>query len=231
MDQKTLKKYLIEKFKINDQQWSQILTYKNYLQEANQKTNLTRLASEDKIYGSYFYESIVPYETIDFTNIKTILDIGSGSGIPGVVLAILFPHINVTLLDSNGKKCQFLNQLIRKVDLNNCNVINGRAEELAYTKEECYDLVTSRAVANLNAILEISCRFARQGGMVIEPKTINDRFYNKTLIEKLGLKLSNNIEFVSKEKFNHCVLVFKKVSKTKDPYPRPWNNIKDDYAS
>jgi 16S rRNA (guanine527-N7)-methyltransferase len=148
---------------INRDFFSTVEIYKSFLQDYNKKINLTRLDGEDKIYGDYFYESIIPYKDLDFSNIKHVLDIGSGSGIPGVVLKLLYPHIELTIIESNNKKVTFLNELAKLLNIQ-ITVLANRAEDLARQYNEQFDLVTSRAVASLQAIVEISIRFVKIGG-------------------------------------------------------------------
>jgi 16S rRNA (guanine527-N7)-methyltransferase len=91
--------------------FSQIEVYKDFLRKTNQTLNLTRLDKEEKIYGEYFFESIFPFSFLDFSKPLSLLDIGSGSGIPGIVLKILFPQIKLTIIESSNKKVSFLKLL------------------------------------------------------------------------------------------------------------------------
>jgi 16S rRNA (guanine527-N7)-methyltransferase len=161
--QEFLKQIHLDFTNVNDDFSKQIEKYKIFLQKYNQNVNLTRLDSEEKIYGEYFYESIVPFTKINLNKIVSVLDIGSGSGIPGIVLKLLHPHLQLTIIEANSKKTKFLIELIRELNVD-VNVINKRAEEIEEDEYETFDLVTSRAVAPLNAIIEISLPYVKIGG-------------------------------------------------------------------
>ena len=204
--------------------------YKKILQEKNKKLNLTRLDKEDIIYDSYFLESILPFINLGYNseNISSsILDIGSGSGIPGVMLKIIFPNTKVTLLDSNSKKTQFLSELIVSLGLSNIEVINARAEEYINGNREKFDIVTSRAVSSLNKILEISVPFAKVNGVIIEPKSLNaenELFESKQAMELLDIKLEKTVDFIFNS-HHHFVFLFRKIKETSNKFPRLWSQI------
>jgi 16S rRNA (guanine527-N7)-methyltransferase len=208
---------------VSDKFFDKIETYKKFLQEENKKINLTNLSDDEKIYAQYFYESIVPYKELDFNHINSVLDIGSGSGIPGILLKLLFNHTNLTIVESNNKKVNFLNQLINTLDIK-VNIINKRAENIDNQMRETFDLVTSRAVAPLKIILELSVPYAKVNGLIVEPKSLN---FEKELQEanfitnKLNIKLQlPMIHFISINKMTHNVLVYKKIKSTNHLYPR-----------
>lgn len=158
-------------------------SYKLLLQEYNKKFNLTRLDSDDLIYDQYFLASLIPFIYLDEfkqNGNSSLLDIGTGSGIPGVILKIIFPNLKITLLDSNKKKCLFLEILIKQLNLDSINVVCARAEEFAYKNIEKFDFVTSRAVAKLSIILELSVLSTKINGQIITCKSLN---YQDELIE------------------------------------------------
>ncbi|MBU3831048.1 MAG: 16S rRNA (guanine(527)-N(7))-methyltransferase RsmG [Candidatus Ureaplasma intestinipullorum] len=204
--------------------------YKLFLQSKNKVLNLTRLDGDEIIYESYFLESILPYIYLgyNFENWSDyILDIGSGSGIPGVVIKILFPNTKLVLLDSNSKKTNFLNELILHLNLKDICVVNARAEEYIKDNREKFDIVTSRAVSSLNKILEISAPFAKVNGKIIEPKSLNSQNELEDAqgaIKEFNLKLDKSIDFL----FNlhsHVVFSFTKKEITNEKYPRIWSKI------
>jgi 16S rRNA (guanine527-N7)-methyltransferase len=170
MNKELFIKAINENFKNFDKGFfNKVEIYKSFLQEYNKNINLTRLDGEHAIYGEYFLDSILPFKTIDFSKYKEVLDIGSGSGIPGVVLKILFPQINLTIIESNGKKVTFLKLLCEKLHVE-AKIFFKRAEEMRNNEREKFDLVTSRAVSELNQILEISVAYCKINGLIIEPK-------------------------------------------------------------
>ncbi|GHU47338.1 ribosomal RNA small subunit methyltransferase G [Bacilli bacterium] len=196
--------------------------YKTFLQEYNQKVNLTRLDSDAKIYGDYFYESVIPFKDIDLKEVKTLLDIGSGSGIPGIVLKLMYPHLVLTIIESNNKKVIFLNKLCELLCIK-VNVLSQRAELIDATQRESFDLVTSRAVAALPILVELSIPYLKVGGILLEPKTLNASHEINAAsakIELLGAKVETINDFISINKVNHKVVVIKKIKVTNLNYPR-----------
>ena len=113
--------YLKSNLMISDKKINLIFKYKDFLQQENKVSNLTRLDSEELVYSSYFLESLMPFIKINFNPKlnESLLDIGTGSGIPGVLLKIIYPNLNVTLIESNSKKVNFLTKLIKLLELKN----------------------------------------------------------------------------------------------------------------
>ncbi|MDR2568633.1 MAG: 16S rRNA (guanine(527)-N(7))-methyltransferase RsmG [Mycoplasmataceae bacterium] len=206
--------------------FEQVEKYKVFLQEQNKITNLTRLASEEKIYGDYFFDSIIPYKEFDFGK-SSVLDIGSGSGIPGVLLKLLFPQITLTIIESNNKKVDFLNKLKKVLNIE-YDVKCKRAEEITANESEKFDIATSRAVARLDVLIEISTPYLKVGGILIEPKSLNGDFElscAKNIINVLDVKLINEKKFISPTQHQEDVFYFKKTKKTPVGYPRKWKDI------
>ena len=133
---------------ITDNQLEELNIYYHLLVTENNKYNLTTITNEQDVYLKHFYDSLTIIKSISLTD-QYLCDIGTGAGFPGLVLKIIFPNLKVDLIDSNGKKCYFLNLVISKLKLNNINVINTRTEEYAKINREKYDIITSRAVAPL----------------------------------------------------------------------------------
>lgn len=201
--------------------------YKNFVQTKNKLFNLTNFANDEVIYQKYFFDSIIDYKPIDFLKINNVLDIGSGSGIPGIIIKLLFRHINLTIIEATNKKVKFLNELVNYLNLQNITIINKRAEKINDNEYESFDLVTSRAVAELRVLLEISTPYAKISGLIVEPKS---KKYNQELIgaknimEELDLSLINEYDFNSNKVLHHT-FVFKKNKKTNHKYPRNWKQI------
>jgi 16S rRNA (guanine527-N7)-methyltransferase len=204
---------------VNDEFFKQIEVYKNLLQNYNQKTNLTRLADDEKIYKEFFFDSLIHFKNISMEN-KKILDIGSGNGAPGIILKLLFPSINLTVMDSNKKKIVFMNELCNTLNIK-CNIILKRAEEIQVCERETYDIVTSRAVSELKNILEISTPYCVVNGLIIEPKGSNYKVELSNaakIIKKLDIVLIKE-EFYNNDTTN-VTLVFTKKTNTNLFYPR-----------
>lgn len=234
MDRLTFEKELRKMFSwVNEKTFALFDQYKCFLQSENKKINLTRLADENIIYESYFLESLIPFSKINFFQEVvdfSLLDIGSGSGIPGIAIKIIFKNLKVVLLDSNNKKINFLNNLIAFLNLQDIYAICQRAEEYIKTKRCCFDIVTSRAVSELRKILELSTGFAKINGYIIQPKSLKAQKElddAKTAINKLNLVLTKELNYSFLEK-NHHIFIFKKHDHTPLKYPRKWSQILKD---
>jgi len=159
----------IEALNINydEKQLNELETYYNYLIEYNRHTNLTAIIEKEAVYLKHFYDSLTLVKAIDFSNVINIIDIGSGAGFPGIVLKIFFPHLDITILDSNGKKTTFISHLVETLNLKNITVVNARAEDYAKDKLNSFDLCVSRAVAYIDIICELSFPFIKKDGKVV----------------------------------------------------------------
>ena len=213
---------------LHDDFFKQVEVYKNFLQEKNREFNLTNLDSEQDIYSKYFYESLVPYASINLSKINSILDIGSGSGIPGILLKLVYPRVDLAIIEATGKKAEFMKQLVKKLDLDRVEIFHQRAEDIKPSQRESFDLVTSRAVGELKVILEISTPYARVNGLIVEPKSSKyqeEENNAKSMIKSLDLAKENDIEFTSINGIFHHVFVYRKINKTDSKYPRSWKEI------
>ena len=144
----------VEELGINltEDQLKQLDMYCNFLLEYNSHTNLTAIKEEEQVYLKHFYDSLTFIKAIDVTKYENLLDIGTGAGFPGMVLKIVFPNLEVTLLDSNNKKINFLKELTMKLGLTKINFYHGRAEEFCAKNREKFDIVTARAVTIMSTI-------------------------------------------------------------------------------
>ena len=213
---------------ITNNQLEKLNIYYHLLITENKKYNLTTITNEQDVYLKHFYDSLTIIKSITLTN-QYLCDIGTGAGFPGLVLKIFFPNLKVDLIDSNGKKCYFLNLVIDKLKLNNINVINTRTEEFAKINREKYDIITSRAVAPLKHLLEYSIPLLKINGTFIALKAnINDELINiDNYYKKLGLIDEQIINFtLPYEESNRTIYKITKSKKTPDIYPRQYNQIK-----
>lgn len=212
---------------LTDKQKEQLEIYKDFLIEYNKHTNLTRIIDENDIYLKHFYDSLTIVKYIDLSNKNTLLDIGTGAGFPGMVLKIVYPNLDVTLLDSNNKKIKFLKQLSEKLNIN-INAIQARSEEYIKEKREFFDVVTSRAMANLRVLLELSIPYVKINGNFIAMKANASEELKEAgnTHEKLGAKLSSIQEFeLLKENSKRTIIVYDKINKTDIKYPRKYDII------
>lgn len=147
-----------------------LIDYANLLLETNKHTNLTAIRDEDSLIEKHFIDSILLQKLIS-ENTETAIDIGTGAGFPGMVLAICNPKIKFTLMDSVGKKTDFLEMVKNELGLENVEVINDRAEEfIKNEKRETYDLGLCRGVSKLNVILEYMIPFLKVDGVFLAQK-------------------------------------------------------------
>jgi len=226
----SLKKFGLE---INENQLKQFEQYKNLLIEWNEKINLTRIIEPEKIYIEHFLDSLTVLNYCD-KNVKSIIDIGTGAGFPGIPLKILNPDFNVTLVDSTNKKVNFLNEVINELGLENIRAIHGRAEEMSREKihRERYDLCVSRAVANLKVLSELCIPFVKKDdptGQFIclkGPKIHEELGDAENIIPILGGKLKsvNNLSLPNSHD-NYYVVIIDKIKNTPEKYPRAMKTI------
>ena len=217
---------LLEEFGLNEQQISKFLRYLELLLEWNEKFNLTAITDKDEIEEKHFIDSIELIKFFDVKN-KTLLDVGSGAGFPGIPLAIVEPTLKITLLESNGQRVSFLREVVNDLDLKNVDIIQGRSEELG-TREK-YDIVTARAVKELNILLEITFYLVKVGGYFIAYKSsgIDEELLNaKHAFKCLQIDEYKKFEyFLPKSKNSRVFLGILKKNKTQKKYPRRYGEI------
>lgn len=220
---------VIEKFGITNldknKLSNQLDVYKDFLQEQNAKMNLTRLDGDDIIWSKYFWQSMMVYHLVDFDTVKTVLDVGSGSGIPGFVIKLFYPNIKLTIVEASHKKCQFMSELAKKLHLNNVEVICQRIEQTS-TKRQ-FDLVTAKAVAPLETILELLTPFAKSDGLVVVPKGKNFLAEVKDLNKELKQLSATllTVDHLEDDGFDFNTIIAKKFGKTNPKYPRDYKKI------
>lgn len=148
------------------EQLSQLEEYYNLLVEWNSKMNLTRITSKEDAYLKHFYDSLTIKKIIDLNNYNSLCDIGTGAGFPGIVLKIFYPHLKVVLVDAREKKLKFLDEVIKKLNLKDITTKHIRAEEY----NEKFDIVTSRAVANISKLMDYTMHLVKKNGKLIALK-------------------------------------------------------------
>lgn len=175
------KKLLAEGFSqfglmVSDVQINQLETYMNFLLEQNKVMNLTAITDEEEFIVKHFIDSVSIIPSLYEYNVKSLIDVGTGAGFPGIPVKIMCPDIQVCLIDSTGKRIRFLNEVINLLSLEGIKTIQTRAEELGRNPEhrEQYDAATARAVAPLNCLLEYCMPFVRVGGVFISMKGLSE---------------------------------------------------------
>ena len=222
------------KIDISDVQIEKFKKYSEMLKEWNEKMNLTTIVDDDGISVKHFLDSILPLSVIDMSAVKSVIDVGTGAGFPGIPLKICIPDIRITLLDSLNKRINFLNAVKDELKLEKVVCIHGRAEELGKKTEyrECYDAVVSRAVANLTMLSEYCLPFVRVGGMFLALKSDGAEDEIRTaeaMIKSLGGTVENicRVSLPQSDIVRYIVLI-RKVKNTPNKYPRRADKIKKD---
>jgi 16S rRNA (guanine527-N7)-methyltransferase len=209
-------------------QQQQLERYYELIVEYNKVMNLTGITEKEEVYLKHFYDSLTLAKVINLKEETSLCDIGSGAGLPGIVLKIVFPNLNITLIDSLNKRINFLDVVIKELELDNIEAIHARIEEYAVTNRERFDVVTARAVAATSVLLEYSAPLAKIGKYFIAMKANipeNEKFLNAA--SELGMELSKKETFILPiENSARTILKFKKVKATKNKYPRKFAEIK-----
>lgn len=207
-------------------QKEQLTTYYEMLIEKNKVMNLTAITEFEDVIEKHFLDSISIAQFVDLTKDISLIDLGTGAGFPGLPLKIIFPNINITLVDSLNKRIIFLDEVIDALDLKNIRTVHGRAEELAVQPDyrEQYDLCVSRAVANLSSLSEYCLPFVKPGGQFVSYKSdgIEEELASaKKAIFLLGGKVKEVISFqLADTQIGRSFVIISKEKRTPKMYPR-----------
>lgn len=218
----------LEKININltEEELNQFETYASFLIEYNTHTNLTAIKDKESIYLKHFFDSLKLNNYLKDNTL--VLDIGTGAGFPSLPLAIINPNIKFTLLDSNNKKIKFIAELNKKLNLNNIELINDRAENYVKKNIEKFDIVTSRAVADLRILLELSLPALKIKGLFLPLKSnITEELVNsKETLDILNGKLKGQEEYLLPiENSKRTILIIEHVDTTNPIFPRSYDKI------
>ncbi len=228
MTEEQFKEELVKlNLKLSDAQLQQLKLYADFLLEYNKHTNLTAIKTTEEVYLKHFYDSLTIIKTVDLSAIDSLLDIGTGAGFPGMVLKICYPNLNVTLMDSNNKKITFLNELATKLNIQ-VELVHARAEEFIKNRRETYDIVTSRAVADLAVLSELAIPYIKVNGYFIAMKSNyqSELENSKSILTKLSSKVIDIQEFsLPVENSNRALIKIQKYKPTSHVYPREYNKI------
>ena len=203
--------------------------YYKLLVEWNEKINLTRIIQEEDVYLKHFYDSLTLNKAIDLNEKLSLCDVGTGAGFPGIVLKIVFPNLSITLVDSLLKRINFLNLVIKELELDDINAIHTRCEDYARIHREEFDIVTSRAVANLTTLSELCIPLVKVNGFFIPMKAnamdeINDA---SDILKKLESNIEQIIEFdLPMENSHRTIIKIRKNKKSNVKFPRSFDKIK-----
>ena len=192
----------------------------------NEVMNLTAITEPAAVAKLHLLDSVSLLKCENLTG-KTLIDVGCGAGFPGVPVKIACPGVRLTLLDSLGKRMNWLSTILPQLGVE-AECVTARAEEAAAQRRESYDFASSRAVARLNVLLELTAPFVKVGGAVLAMKgsaAMEELAEAKNAIAKLGLKLES-VHHFPVDGADHAVIVLRKVSPTPAQYPRRFNKIK-----
>lgn len=210
--------------KFNDKQLSQFYEYMHLLLEWNEKINLTAITEPEEVILKHFIDSLTINKYIEKN--RSIADVGTGAGFPGIPLKIYRPDLNVILVDSLNKRINFLNEVIVKLDLKDINTVHSRIEDFGKDKKyrESFDYVTARAVANLTTLSEYLIPISKVNGKCICMKgnEIEEELDNsKAAINILGGKITKVDEFkLPNSDISRNVIIIDKIKSTPSKYPR-----------
>ena len=208
---------------LTDEQLNQLALFYQLLLSWNEKMNLTRITNQEEVYLKHFYDSLTLYKEIKLETVDTLCDVGSGAGFPGIVLKIVFPNLDITLIDSLQKRVNYLNEIIKELKLSNIRAIHTRCEDYARVNREKYEVVTARAVANLKVLSELCLPLVKENGYFIamKGKATEELDEAKAMIGTLGGKIEHINEFsLPLEESNRTLIKIKKEKKTDKIYPR-----------
>lgn len=222
--QKTLEE---EGISVSEKQLKQFDQYLKLLQEWNEKINLTAITEDDEVYLKHFYDSITLAHFIDFKEKPlTLCDVGSGAGFPSIPLKILFPSLEISIVDSLMKRINFLELLVEELGLENVNLYHARAEDFGQRRQfrNGFDVVTARAVANLSVLAEFCLPITKVGGTFAAmkgAKASEELNASKKAIKILGGKTEKVESFeLPEEAGERNIILINKEKKTPGKYPR-----------
>ncbi len=201
--------------------------YYKFLIEENEKYNLTAITEKEEVFYKHFLDCAKALEYIDLSG-KVICDVGSGAGFPGIVLKILCPSLKLYIIEPIGKRCNFLNMLVKRLNLKDVVIINDRAENIKQYRNY-FDYVFARAVSNLPMLIELCIPLVKVSGSFIALKGSNyqeEIDSSKNALDELK-SLVLKIDTYELEEYGlHSIININKKSKTPDKYPRAYAQIK-----
>lgn len=173
----------------------------------NEKINLTRITEEKDVYLKHFYDSLTITKEIDLSKVNTLCDVGTGAGFPGIVLKIMYPNLKVTLIDSLLKRVNYLNEIIKELELTDIKAIHTRGEDY----KDKFDIVTSRAVANIEKLVTFTMHLVDKDGVFIAMKgNIDNELTNsveKNISKKYNIVKINKFKLPIEESDRSLVII------------------------
>lgn len=209
---------------ITKEQYDKFEQYYQLLIDWNHKLNLTSITEQDEVYIKHFYDSLCLVKSCAIES-QAFLDVGSGAGFPSIPLKIMFPNIKVTIIDALHKRIVFLRNLVDKIGVD-VELIHGRVEEFKRRNE--FDIVSARAVANMQMLSELCIPFVKVGGVFLcmkGPQYEEELKTSKRAIKILGGEVVNEVQY-QVDRFKRTIIVVEKREATPPIYPRKYNKIK-----
>lgn len=199
------------------------------LDQVNKLTNLTGYKDVDDYIDFHLVDTMKILDIIHPHEGASLTDVGTGAGIPGLIIGILRPDINVNLIETIAKKTRFLNFAVEQISLKNCKVIKNRAEEMAldFLWRERSDICVARALGSFSNTLELTAGFVRKGGIIALPRGLDDEIdENAPCINELGCVLDKKVEYQIPRRKRFQVVLLKKVENLQPKYPRKPGQIR-----
>lgn len=207
----------------------QLIDFARRLLEKNQVMNLTAITDPQDVATLHLLDSAALLRYFPLKG-KTVVDVGTGAGFPGMVLRLLEPDFRLTLLDSLGKRIDWLSEVCRQMGLSRVDCVHARAEEFAAGHRETYDVATSRAVAQLNVLCELALPLVKPGGVFLAMKSVDsdgEIDAARGAISQLGGRLRENVDYtIPGTDVVHRMVIIEKIHPTPPQFPRPFAKIK-----
>ncbi len=213
---------------VTSEKMEKLEKYYELIIQYNKIMNLTSITEKRDVYLKHFYDSLTISKIINLDNENSLCDLGSGAGFPGIVLKIFYPNLKIVLIDSLNKRITFLNKVIKELKLKDIYTIHTRIEDYARENKEKFDVVTARAVAPLNILLELGINLVKIGKYFIAMKgnVLNEPNFTNA-VNVLNCSIENIIEFkLPIENSNRSLINIKKKGICPKIFPRKYSDIK-----
>ena len=211
---------------ISDDLGKKLEIYGELLKDWNSKINLTAITDDEGIAVKHFLDCLLVTKSAEFKSGMKVIDVGTGAGFPGLVIAAAYPEVKVTLLDSTGKKLKAVQDMAEKMGVSNAEIVHMRAEDAGKSTDfrEQYDFSTARAVAELRVLAEYTLPFVKKGGTFLSLKgstALEELSAGEKAVHVLGGKIEGVDEFSLPGGDKRAIIKVKKISQTSAKYPRP----------
>lgn len=216
---------MVEMFKragitLEKPQEEQFRTLFEFMTEYNKNVNLTAITEFSEVVEKHFIDSVLPFTMIEIPKGASVIDVGTGAGFPSLPLLIMRPDLKMTMCDSLGKRCVYLELACEKIGVR-AKIIHARAEELSRKTREQFDIATARAVAAMPALTEYCLPFVKVGGVFMALKSVNEDINSaENAVKILGGKIEQITDYKLPNGNNRRLCIVKKISQTPTKYPR-----------